>query len=376
MSQIEKKIISSLHRPANTRLKTCTFVCKFIKNNDVEKSAFRNEFLLDFLIKLYKYYNNIDEEQIYGLPSKKTVYIVNNKLENLTKKDKLLLLKNFELSKRNKEEDDQRLFSFIKTIGYYISLSETLSLIDKDFNLTEDGKYLSEIISKDFIKLSQKEKYFFFEKIIMRDTLFILPLIYWKSIVKKYSSLAKGRGERAKYANEAKEFIIEMSSSKNFFYKLRSWDNYIIVRNRWLTDIGCISESGNIKPSYQKIIDTNAQVVHEIENIQNSVKDFLKNKARPKEQYVKNLDLVYNAYKFLIKKYDKKNYAFINLHDLAKELNFSYNKMQIFLNFLVEDKKNWRNVHFNNLIGAADSRKRFAVGNKKVLNIKIVERFK
>ncbi|WP_345992679.1 hypothetical protein [Sulfurimonas sp. HSL-1716] len=346
-----------------------------MKNEKYDKQTFRAEFFLYILNELNHSYENNLTKDTFGITSKESLGVINNLFQNKTKKEKISFLTTFNLAKKDKTDEEKKIFSLFKTVGYYIKLSAIFDLIYKD-SLTDLGLELASYPSKkDFTNLSSKQKSFFFNRIIEKDLLFILPLIFWRTILIKHPKIVSGYGDKAKYENSIK-FISEALSHKKFVYTAISWNNYIVVRNQWLKDIDCIGSNGNIKPSFKlKLLDT-----EESKNYYNQValqaKQYIKTKVTPLEKYLESLKTINKTYKQLVKEQDRKNYAFINLYDIAQEAKFSYNKMQDFLNHLVLDKENWQRVKLNNVIGGADSRKRFFIRRKPILNIKILEDLK
>lgn len=321
------------------------------------------------------YINNLTSDT-YGITSYESIEKLYDFFKLKKYKEQIQYLQKFNLAKKDKNALETKVFSLFKTIGYYIRLAEIFGLIDKEYKLTELGlKLVSYPSQNDFTKLTLKQKQFFFDRIIEEDILFILPLIFWHIILIKHPKIISGHGEKAKFEDSIK-FISDALSHKKFVYTSVSWNNYIVVRNQWLVDIDCIGLNGNIKPSFKLKIFNIEEVKNYYEQIENQAKQFIKLNAKPKEKYKENLQIINKIYKNLVKQQDRKNYAFINLYDIAKEAKFSYNKMQEFLNYLIEDRENWKKVKLNNVIGGADSRKRFYIRRKPILNIKILEDLK
>lgn len=370
------EFIESLHRPANTRLKSCVHVCRFIKNEKYNKKTFREEFFLYILKELnISYLKNLTLDT-YGITSYESIEELSNFFKLKRRKEQIQYLEKFNLAKKDKNSTETKVFSLFKTIGYYISLSKIFKLIDNQYSLTKLGIELASYPSQsDFTKLSSRQKLFFFDRIIENDSLFILPLIFWNIILIKYPKIVTGHGEKAKFEDSIK-FISEALSHKKFAYKSISWNNYIVVRNKWLEDIDCVGSNGNIKPSFKSKILVCEEAKAYYEQIEKQTKQFVKTYAKPKEKYIENLKTINNIYKKLVREQDRKNYAFINLYDIAEDAKFSYNKMQEFLDYLTQDKENWQKIKLNNVIGAADSRKRFYIRRKPVLNIKILKDLK
>lgn len=64
---IQDQFIESLHRPANTRLKTCKHVCNFIKSKSPSKNEFRIQFFFYILNELFYAYAQGTTEDHYGM---------------------------------------------------------------------------------------------------------------------------------------------------------------------------------------------------------------------------------------------------------------------------------------------------------------------
>jgi len=98
--------IGSLHRPFNTRLKTCKWVCSFAKT--YRGTNFKNDFFVHIINYLQEFYQK--NNSVYGLPKKETIevlyqYVVNH--QNIQED----LARFGDPQKKNDTEIDKKLFS-------------------------------------------------------------------------------------------------------------------------------------------------------------------------------------------------------------------------------------------------------------------------
>jgi hypothetical protein len=360
------KFISSLHRPFNTRLKTCKWVCSYAQN--YQGTNFKNDFFLHIIKKLQDYYKNNDS--VYGLPSKEAIdFIYQYILDHPNIEEVLVEFGNPQ--KKNETEIDKKLFSNLKAVSYYITLSKNLGLIGSKFTLTEEGLQFSNFrnSNKGLMVLSSKEQVFLTNKILENDLIpFLFSLFYYR-LKKKYEpSDIEIEETNILFLKYLDSFL----NLREFKYKQSSWRNYIKVRESWIEDLELLSKTHNLKPTYKKLIENDLSWMDAYQEISLKMIEFEKifktlDKYR---SFKKNL---YAAYKRIKKTMIFSNIDYVNLYDIKNELKISYAELEMMLNRLTEDTNNKRKVFFNNIIAAVDQRKRFKVKNSSVLNIRITK---
>lgn len=363
--------ISSLHRPFNNRLKTCKWVCIFAKN--YKGTSFKNDFFLYIVEFLYEYYQN--NENISGLPTKETITTLHNYIlthENIDKD-----LERFsDPSKKNNTQIDKKLFSNLKAVSYYITLSKNLNLLGSKHTLTEYGLVFAQFKNspKHLMSLTQKEQLYLFTRILENDVIPFLFSINFYRLKKKYQSTDIERQEAdMKYLNLLDKFL----HIREFKYKQSSWENYIKVRENWIEDLELLIQGHHgLKPSFVHIIESHSDWKVTFEEIFNIMKELENSLFKTLDKYRDfKLDF-YHAYMKIKKKMIFNNIGYVNLYDIKQELNVSFNELESMLNRLANDENNRKYLFFNNIIAAVDHRKRFKVKNTSVLNIRITKAFK
>ena len=360
------QIISSLHRPFNTRLKTCKWVCSYAKL--YQGTNFKNDFFQHIINKLQDYYKYNDS--VYGLPSKKTIGFIHQYILNHPNIEEVLI-KFGNPEKKNETEIDKKLFSNLKAVSYYITLSKNLGLMSSKFKLTEEGLNFANLrdSKKRLMTLSLKEQIFLIKKILENDLIpFLFSLFYYR-LKKKYNpSDIEIEETNILFLNYLDIFL----NLREFKYKQSSWRNYIKVRESWIEDLELLSKTYNLKPTYRKLIVSNLLWMDKYQEISINMLKF--------EKIFKTLDRyrtfkkdLYTAYKSIKKKMVFSNIDYVNLYDIKNELKISYAELEMMLNRLTDDTNNRRKIFFNNIIAAVDQRKRFKVKNSSVLNIRITK---
>ena len=363
----EIKIIKSLHRPFNTRLMTCKWVCRFAK--DYNGFNFKNDFFLYLVKFLYTHYLN-EKNNIYGLPAKDTITVLYEYISSHNNiEDDIARFNN--PSKKNQTEIDKKLFSNLKAALYYITLSKNLGLIGSKNKLTNYGYLLGSMrqSSKRFTILTSKEKLFLFDRILCHDFVPIIFGISYYRLKKIYNPTDRELDETDLSFLKLLDDFLEI---REFKYKQSSWRNYIKVRESWIEDLEALSQSHyGLKPSYFRRIKSNDNMYNTYLKINDMVLRFEKDSFKTLAKY---RDFKINLYKSYMKIKVKKvfrNIGYVNLYDIKKDLNISFGELEIMLNRLTKDEYNRRKVFFNNIISAIDSRKRFKIRNSAVLNIRI-----
>ena len=98
-------------------------------------------------------------------------------------------------------------------------------------------------------------------------------------------------------------------------------------------------------------------------------KKTLKNELAKSKQYKKFLDSYYKLYEK-----GKTDLGYVNLYDIMSELRMGYNRFSKFLNeFYIENKKNII-ILLSNTVSSIDKRRRFQIGDKVILKIKIIKK--
>ncbi len=367
-----KKFIGSLHRPFNTRLKTCKWVCTFAEEYD--GSNFKNDFFIHTIKFLYKHYTN-KKEGINGLPSKKTVEIL---YEYILKHPNIDtdLTRFGNPSKKNYTDIDKKLFSNLKAVSYYITLSKKLALIDSKYSLTDDGLKFSKLRSSSigFISLTSKEKEFLIQRILENDSVPFLFSIKYYHLKKEYQLT---HTELSETNNEFLKLLDSFLGIREFRYKQSSWLNYIKVRESWIEDLELLSQSSyTLKANYLKLIQSNTESKFIYNKIFKIMINFENSLFKTLGNY-RNFKLyLYQAYQIIKNDMFFDNIGYVNLYDIKEKLNMSFNDLEAMLNRLTTDESNRKKVFFNNIISAVDNRKRYNVKNTLVLNIRIKEELK
>lgn len=364
--------ISSLHRPFNTRLITCKWVCQFAEK--YHGLNFKNHFFLFIIDLLYQHYQK-EDGNIFGLPAKETVNVLYDYISNHEDIDKNLERFN-DPSKKNLTDMDKKLFSNLKAVSYYITLSKNLNLLGSKHILTIYGLEFVKLKSspKHFMNLTPKEQIYLFTRILENDLIPFLFSIQFYRLKKKYQPTDAERQEAdTRYLKLLDSFL----KIREFNYKQSSWENYIKVRESWIEDLELLSNGYyGLKPSYMRIINDNPQYQAIYEEISTTMLKFENNLFKTLDKY-RNFKLdFYHAYMKIKKKMVFSNIGYVNLYDIKQELNISFSELEFMLNRLANDDNNRKFLFFNNIIAAVDNRKRFKVKTTPVLNIRITKALK
>jgi len=367
---IENTFIKSLHRPFNTRLVTCKWTCRFAR--DYTGSDFKNDFFVHvvfFLYERYKYESNA----ILGLPKKETINILYQYIkdhENIS----VDLARFGDPSKKNISEIDKKLFSNLKAVSYYITLSKHLGFIGSKNMLTEDGLKFASLSgsTKHFMSLTKNDREFLMVKILENDLIPFLYTIGYYRLKKKYNpSDSEWKETDAVFMG-----LVDRSLGKREFkYKKGSLRNFFGVREKWIEDLELLTQAHNtLKPTYKKIIGSNATWHLEQQKVGGVMKDFEQDIFKTLDAYRTFKVDLYNTFMEIKLKNVFRNIGYVNLHDIRKELKLPFNKFEAMLNRVARDENNRKKVFFNNIIAAIDSRQRFKVKKTPVLNIRIVRK--
>ncbi len=334
-------------------------------------------FKIDFFIYIVKFlYKKYQDEKcdIYGLPPKSKIEILYNHIKNKSHYDILTDLERFnDPCKKNELDIEKQLFSNLKAVSYYITLSKNLGLIGSKQQLTQDGIIFSKLkgSTDNFMSLSSKEQVLLAKKIFENDLVPILFNMAYTRLKNKYQL----------NNNEWQEiddfFLINFDKyleKREFKYKQSSWRNYIIVRQKWIEDLGLLSNCYfGIKPTYLKIIKSNPLWYKAYSEINQIVAKFENNVFKTLDRYRNFKKNLYNAYVKIKKNMVFSNIGYVNLYDIKKELALPIKEFEALLNRLAEDDNCRRKIFFNNIISAVDNRARFKVKNSAVLNINIIK---
>jgi len=375
MSEYRIKYIKSLHRPYNSRLKTTKWVCEFCNKPNTKykrlNCSFTIQFYLYLINKLYRIYNSNIEFDNYGLPSKSIIFNVNNFFQEYSLKAQVSVVEQCTSSNQNNTEKIQKqIFSSFKAASYFITFSKnTLNLIDKKNRITELGYELLKIRNINFLKLSKKEQNFFLREVARNDLFMLMSQVYFNRYEKKYKLSKQDKEELfLRFINNQLNFI----ELKEFNYTKVSFDNYMKVRNKWIEELDLVGKNGLIKPSKKKYIFQYV-VENNFWEFENSIMQFEKQELKQVIRYIELKRRFINTYEELLEKKTIKQYKYVNIYDIMKEMKMSFNKMQSFLDFFVKDSKYRYQLHFNNIVHSIDSRKRYLVRNSQVINIMISE---
>jgi len=367
------QFIKSLHRPYNSRLKTNRWVCEFAEVYKTKKGAKKNTFSIGFYLylleELGKFYSSNTTFDTYGLPSKKMVEVVNNFFKSKTKSAIVKeILHSTNSMYDNVDSIHKQIFSSYKSASYYITLSKnTFLLIDRYNRLTNKGQELLKLNKRGRTKLAQKEKSFFLKELVLSDLFMLILQIYFNRFEKKYRL---SNSEKTDYFLSFLNSYLDYKKLKEFNYTKRSIPNYMIVRSKWIEDLGIVNVKGFLKPSAIKIIkeyDRN-KIYNELIN---EINQFEKNNLKNHLLYLGHKKIFLEAYNYFTRRSVIQGYKYVNLYHIKDKMKVSYHELQTFLNTFILDHNYKYKVHFNDIVHSIDGRKRFLIKGVAMINIMI-----
>ena len=357
--QSSNRSIRGLHRPFNKPLKSLCWVCTYAKKWSKEKD-------FDFYYDFYKHhlhdvYNHSQSKMIWPegcINAKEAQYILDEVIPAID-------LKNYisRVLKRRITNDDKLVYKTYKNVSYYISLAKKFKLLNSDYSLTEDGLLLAES-SQNFYSLSIYEKELIFSFLLDIDKYLFLALVITKNDVEK--------------GNLPEDLDLEFQrilgiNFENLFVK-SYYKNYINVMRSWIDQLEITSKrDGSIKKKWMNFFAQNEDIYKTYMLLYVKYKEFIENYVKfeitRRIKYVKFRKI----YDSLVKK-GKADLGFIDLYDMKTEMRMGYNRFNEFLNNFYTDNKKNTIILFSNTVYSIDSRKRFSIGNKIVLKIKIIQK--
>ena len=362
---IKATYITSLHRPFNQQLKTCKWVCAFIKasKKPYTASTFIPEFYFHLIDVLYRQYQKDVPASFNGLPSDVAVNNIYDYIHQISKKTFLDELPSIIRSRKTGLE--KQIYSTYKAASYYVNLAkDKFGLIDNKNKLTTKGQELMDIRSS-FFTISKIEGEFYFERILESDFHLFITRCLFLRLEKKY--------ELRNTIDEQGEFIIEHLKIRHFNFTSASLSNYNVVRNWWVESLGVLDANGNIRKKFFELISKNPDFFPRYEELRNHFKKFENENFKAKTTYLKRKHQFFTLYKQNLKK-GKSDQDFINLHEIKSEMRVSSPNFQKFLVEFYENEKGIKNIFFSNTVNSIDTRERFFIRNRPVIKIKIKDK--
>lgn len=353
---LQRKIVG-LHRPFNKPLKSLCWVCMFARKwNKETKDNFYYKFYISHIKNIVKHanMNNPWSEGCISISDADTILKI---VSNCDLESRISDI----LQKRNTDED-RLIYKTYKNTSYYISLAKKMALINSDCKPTKDGLELS-FANRHFYTLSKCEKKLIFKFLLEVNADLIIALILTKSEVEK--------GEYPTHLS----LIYQKSMGNDFNRKyVRSFrDNYLLVMMSWISQLEITKKIGGLKTEWVIFLKNYPKYYQKYLTQQSSYGEFkkkiLKKELTKSKQYKKLLE----SYEKL---YDagKTDLGYVNLYDIMSDLKMGYNRFSKFINeFYVENKKNII-ILLSNTVSSIDKRRRFQIGDKVILKIKIIKK--
>ena len=359
IQQSNKRSIRGLHRPFNKPLKSLCWVCTYAKKWSKETSP---DFYFDFYMNhLQDVCNHRQSKMIWTegcIKAQEAQYILEKVVPFVDIKKYIS-----KVLKRRDTSDDKLVYKTYKNISYYISLAKKFKLLNSDYSLTTDGLLLSES-SRNFYTLSTQEKEFIFMFLLDIDKYLFLALVITKHDVVKgiLPEDLELEFQRIQGINFEKLFV--RSYYKNYINVMRSWIDQLEITSK---------RDGSIKKAWMNFFTQNEDVYETYMLQYDKYKEFIENRVKIEITRRKKYIQFRKIYDSLVKQ-GKEDLGFIDLYDIKNEMHMGYNRFNEFLNnFYTENKKNTI-ILFSNTVYSIDSRKRFSIGNKIVLKIKIIQK--
>ncbi len=355
----QQRMIISLHRPFNKPLKSLCWVCIFAKE---WKKYKRGNFYYNFYIHHIK--NIVKHENIKNLWDEGCISVIDAKyILNIMSQCNLKERISEILRKRNSAED-KLIYKTYKNTSYYISLAKKMALIDSGYEPTKDGIELS-FANRNFYSLSIVEKRLIFRYLLEADADLILALIVTKSEV-----------EKGQYPTHL-ALIYQKSVGNNIEKKyVRSFrDNYLSVMMAWISQLDITKKKGGLKRKWEQFLQCYPDFYCKYQKQLISYKNFKNNILRKEIKKEKVYKKFMSTYDRLFKT-GKTDLGYVNLYDIMHDMHMGYERFSDFLNkFYIENKKNVI-ILLSNTVSSIDKRRRFLVGDKVVLKVKIIEKKK
>lgn len=353
----QRRMIIGLHRPFNKPLKSLCWVCMFARKWNKGK---RNNFYYDFYINhiksviKHRKLTNPWSEGCIGINDAETVLRI---ISNCDLQNRIRGI----LQKRNTAED-RLIYKTYKNTSYYISLAKKMALIDSEYKLTKDGLDLS-YANRNFYTLSKDEKKLILRFLLEINSDLIIALILTKNEVEK--------GEYPTHLSLIYQKSIGNDLERKYVRSFR--DNYLSVMISWISQLDIAKKNGDLKKEWVIFLKNYPEFYQKYLKQYSSYEEFkkktLKNELAKSKQYKKFLDSYYKLYEK-----GKTDLGYVNLYDIMSELRMGYNRFSKFLNeFYIENKKNII-ILLSNTVSSIDKRRRFQIGDKVILKIKIIKK--
>lgn len=356
---MQKRIIEGLHRPFNKPLKSLCWVCIFAKKwNKSRNGNFYYSFYIHHLKSIVKH--------------KKLTNIWNEGCINISDAERILKLE----SESNLKErisnilrtritvEDKLIYKTYKNTSYYISLAKKMALINPEYELTKDGIELS-LANRNFYSLSKVEKKLIFKFLLEANPSMILALI-----------VTKGEVEKGIYPAHL-ALIYQKSIGNNLEKKyVRSFkDNYLSVMMAWISQLEITKKGGGLKKEWDLFLQDYTELYLKYQELFTLYQGFKKNVLKQEIKKEKRFKKIMDSYDKLSKT-GKTDIGYVNLYDIMYDLHMGYERFSEFINeFYVENKKNVI-ILLSNTVSSIDKRRRFLIGDKVVLKVKIIEKKK
>jgi hypothetical protein len=355
----QKRMIVGLHRPFNKPLKSLCWVCLFAKEwKKYKKGNFYYNFYVHHIKNIVKHENkkNLWDEGCISVADAKYVLNIMSKC-NLKERVS-------EILRKRSSTEDKLIYKTYKNTSYYISLAKKMALIDSEYEITKDGMELS-LSNRNFYSLSKAEKKLIFRYLLEADADLILALIVTKSEVEKgiYPAHLALIYQKSIGNNLGKRYV------RSFI------DNYLSVMMAWISQLDVTKKNGGLKKEWEQFLqyhsDLYCKYQEQFISYQNFKNNILKKEVRKEKKYKKFMD----SYDKLFKT-GKTDLGYVNLYDIMYDLHMGYDRFSDFLNeFYFENRKNVI-ILLSNTVSSIDKRRRFQIGDKIVLKVKIIEKKK
>jgi len=348
--------LRGLHRPYNKPLKSLSWVCKFAQGYSSGSKDFYLNFYLNHLRMIVHHKTEYDhcrwkEGLIRPEDAEVILNIYNQSSATFSERISSVL--------RSRLNDEDRLiYRTYKNISYYISLAKKLYLIDERYQVTEDGKNLI-TSSRYTYRVTSEEKQLLLNFLLDTDAYMFLTIAI---IHDKMAERVYGEGFYRMYMNHL--------GVKDGSKYVGSFDaNYIDVITYWLEQLDVFGRMGKIRPSV--LIEWRKLYNSEIEQIQEDYQCFFKTNYKLYIKQNKLYDRIEKAYKSLSLQ-GKTDMGFVNLYDIKEKMHMGYDTFSLLLNDYYENNKKRVIILFSNIVSSIDKRRRFLVGEKAVLNMKLI----
>ena len=353
-----------LHRPFNMPLKSLVWVCRFSKGYRQKKGHdFYIDFFLWMLSAIVDHADDFDEENAEGIVRPQNARLILDQFAGCSYEDVKSRVR-ATLTARVTDAD-KVVYSNYKNTSYYITLAKKVNLVNGRGKLNLLGDKLAVVRDYQFFELSDKHRLIIFSA--------LCPEFFDKLII-----ITQGhrlvKGDRTLEDAFFRSFLKRSGNEGLIRYITSFNDNYLEVLRHWVKTLRLCTSAGMVRRMYlEEIARLDLRESYEtlISKTESFFEDEFKARVKQEVQYQK----IRESYDYFEKR-GLTDLGYVNLYDIKKSFRLSFETFNELLNSYYTQNRQKEIILFSNTVASIDQRRRFVVGGKAVLKIRIIIRNK